>query len=161
MPFACIVEKALEKDKTTSLRSYLVTFTDDGLQAEVTEDQLLPSGLLAAQSIFEKFQNEDPGSYTFFAARENVLAANQKQLKNGNALRALLSSRIDLRPHQAYATGVVLLDESRAISWLMKSVSGRQLKLGSAYVPYWLSETSSEQFPYIELTEEANERLPQ
>ncbi len=33
----CIVEKALTKDKSTSLRSYLVTFTDDGLQAEVTE----------------------------------------------------------------------------------------------------------------------------
>jgi ATP-dependent helicase HepA len=106
----CIVEKALTKDKSTSLRSYLVTFTDDGLQAEVTEDLLLPTGLLASQSIFEKFQNEDPGSYALFAPRENLLAAIQKQLKNGNGLRALLSSRIDLRPHQAYVAGVVLLD---------------------------------------------------
>jgi ATP-dependent helicase HepA len=109
----CIVEKALGKDQSTSLRSYLVTFKDDGLQAEITEDKLLPTGILAAQSIFEKFQNEDPGSYSLFAPREKLLSAIQKQLKSGNGLRALLSSRIDLRPHQAYVAGVVLLDESR------------------------------------------------
>lgn len=109
----CIVEKALAKDQETSLRSYLVTFKEDGLQTSVSEDKLLPTGILAAQSIFEKFQNEDPGSYALFAPRENLLAAIQKQLKTGNGLRALLSSRIDLRPHQAYVAGVVLLDESR------------------------------------------------
>ena len=109
----CVVEKVLGRNKSTLLRSYLVTFTDDGLQAEVTEDQLLPSGLLAAQSIFKKFQNEDPGSYALFAPRENLLEAIQRQLKNGSGLRALLSSRIDLRPHQAYVAGVILLDESR------------------------------------------------
>lgn len=110
---SCVVEKVLGKDSATSLRSYLVTFKVDGLQTEMTEDELTPTGLLAAQSIFEKFQNEDPGSYALFAPRENLLAAIQKQLKNGNGLRALLSSRIDLRPHQAYVAGVVLLDESR------------------------------------------------
>ena len=53
----CVVEKTLSIDKTNSLRSYLVSFTDDGLQAPVSEGELIPNGLLASQSVFEKFQN--------------------------------------------------------------------------------------------------------
>ncbi|MDB4458732.1 SNF2-related protein [bacterium] len=107
----CIVEDRVEKDEGCNL--YQVTFQDDGLRTEVSEVDLIPTGFFAYQEPIEKLQNQDQGSYALFRPRERLLGAINQQLKNGNGLRALLSSRIDLRPHQAYVAGIVLLDESR------------------------------------------------
>src|SRR5207237_5366476 len=46
-------------------------------------------------------------------ARETLVDALARLTRQGSGLRALLSSRIDLRPHQAYVAGVVLLDRRR------------------------------------------------
>ena len=107
----CVVDDVAESGHGP--KKYHVTFHDDGLRSEVSEVELTPTGLFAQQNPFEKLQNQDQGSYSLFSPRENLRAAIYQQLKNGNGLRALLASRIDLRPHQAFVAGVVLLDESR------------------------------------------------
>lgn len=107
----CVIEALA--DSAHGAKRYRVSFQDDGLQVEVSEVELTPTGLSAQQLPLEKLQNQDQGSYSLFAPRERLVAAIHQQLKNGNGLRALLSSRIDLRPHQAFVAGVVLLDESR------------------------------------------------
>ena len=107
----CVVENLAGNDEGEKL--YEVTFQDDGLQVELSEVELVPTGYSAHQEPIEKLQNQDQGSYALFRPRERLLGAIHQQLKNGNGLRALLSSRIDLRPHQAYVAGIVLLDESR------------------------------------------------
>lgn len=107
----CVVENLAGNSE--GKRLYQVTFQDDGLQTELSEAELVPTGYSAHQEPIEKLQNQDQGSYALFRPRERLLGAIHQQLKNGNGLRALLSSRIDLRPHQAYVAGIVLLDESR------------------------------------------------
>lgn len=109
----CIIEKVLDRTRDSKMRKYLVSFQDDGVRSEVCEKELVPTGIIASQPPIEKLQNQDQGSYSLFAPRERLNAAIQRQLKTGNGLRALLASRIDLRPHQAYVAGIVLLDESR------------------------------------------------
>lgn len=52
-------------------------------------------------------------SYDVFRQREALLAAWQRDLREGQGARSLLSSRIDLRPHQAYVAASVLLDRKR------------------------------------------------
>ena len=107
----CVVECLTGDSEGEKL--YQVTFQDDGLQTEVSEVELTPTGASLHQEPIEKLKNQDQGSYALFRPRERLLRAIHQQLKNGNGLRALLSSRIDLRPHQAYVAGIVLLDESR------------------------------------------------
>src|SRR5262249_51856710 len=53
------------------------------------------------------------GGYPIFFAREQLAEITYRMLREGNGLRALLTSRVDLRPHQAYVAGVVLLDRRR------------------------------------------------
>ena len=107
----CVIERFLSSSE--GQKFYHVVFRDDGLEKEVSEVELVPTGYSAHQPPLEKLQNQDQGSYALFKPRERLLGAIHQQLKNGNGLRALLSSRIDLRPHQAYVAGIVLLDESR------------------------------------------------
>jgi len=109
----CTVRQFVEQADSDDPYRYSVSVEPDGLIQEVSEVDLRPLERAAFQGPLEKLSCRDPGSYSLFAPRERLLKAIQSQLRNGNGLRAMLSSRIDLRPHQAYVAGVVLLDESR------------------------------------------------
>lgn len=52
----------------------------------------------------------NPQGYPLFMTREKLLEQFHRVVREGSGFRALLSSRIDLRPHQAYVAGVVLMD---------------------------------------------------
>jgi ATP-dependent helicase HepA len=110
---SCVVEELSDHGSACQPKKYGVTFDDDGLRSEVSEVALTPTGSFAQLDPIEKLKNQDQGSYSLFGPRENLIAAINQQLKSGNGLRALLSSRIDLRPHQAFVAGVILLDQSR------------------------------------------------
>jgi hypothetical protein len=51
--------------------------------------------------------------YTLFKSRDALRSAYARLLHDGAGLRALLASRVDLRPHQAFVAGTVILDPRR------------------------------------------------
>jgi hypothetical protein len=51
--------------------------------------------------------------YTLFKSRDSLRSAYARLLHDGAGLRALLASRVDLRPHQAFVAGTVILDPRR------------------------------------------------
>jgi ATP-dependent helicase HepA len=89
---------------------YQVEF-DSGLSQELSEVELTPQGVPPPSSPLEALAELrlDAG-YTTFRKRESLVEAWSTALRSAQGLRALLSSRIDLRPHQAYVAGTVLLD---------------------------------------------------
>ncbi|MBS1807636.1 MAG: DEAD/DEAH box helicase family protein [Acidobacteria bacterium] len=91
---------------------YEVTY-ENGLSAVVSEIALIPLPGPVEQDPLMQFAGHDLQSYGLFRLREQLVNASAKTLQVGKGLRALLSSRIDLRPHQAYVAGVVLLDLCR------------------------------------------------
>jgi len=52
-------------------------------------------------------------SFRLFAQRESFARAYERTIYSGFGIRALLSSRVDLRPHQAYVAATVLRDPIR------------------------------------------------
>lgn len=86
---------------------------ESGLSAVVSEVILTPLPGQGVQDPLLQFAGLDLQSYGLFRLRERLVNASAKSLREGSGLRALVSSRIDLRPHQAYVAGVVLLDLSR------------------------------------------------
>lgn len=108
----CAIEKSLDGNKSHDPIDYEVLF-DDGLSAVVSELELIPLLQERSNEPHELLLNLETQTYKFFCARENLQNAYAGLIREGRSLRALLSSRIDLRPHQAYVAGVVLLDNVR------------------------------------------------
>jgi ATP-dependent helicase HepA len=103
-------------DRSSDFRApnlYEVTYLSDGLRAKVSEVDLSPSVLGHSRDPLAVLAGLTHGGYSLFQVRENLVSALNQQLRQGSGLRALLSSRIDLRPHQAYVAGLVLLDAKR------------------------------------------------
>jgi len=109
--FCAIQGKAKTHSKDAPFE-YEVLF-DDGLSATVSEVELTPLPQESSNEIHSQLGNLEIQSYKIFQSREKLLYAHANLLREGRSLRALLSSRIDLRPHQAYVAGVVLLDNVR------------------------------------------------
>lgn len=108
----CVVQRILDHTGNGAPFEYEVLY-DDGLSATVTELELTPLPQEPSTELHDQLGNLEIQSYNIFRARESLLYAYAGLLREGRGLRALLSSRIDLRPHQAYVAGVVLLDNVR------------------------------------------------
>ena len=95
---------------------YEVQF-DNGDLDEISETDVVsvdPVDLVAGESSpLALLQNLQPDGLTSFVCRETLVAAYHQTVRGGLGMRALLSSRIDLRAHQAYVAGVVLLDRQQ------------------------------------------------
>ena len=88
---------------------YLVEF-DNGLSKEVSEVDLVPVEIPRADSPLDALAELQVEGYATFQKREALADAWWSSVRGALGLRALLSSRIDLRPHQAYVAGTVLMD---------------------------------------------------
>lgn len=108
----CVVQRILNQNKNGAPFEYEVLY-EDGLSAAVSELALTPLPQEPSTELHDQLGNLEIQSYNIFRARESLLYAYAGLLREGRGLRALLSSRIDLRPHQAYVAGVVLLDNVR------------------------------------------------
>jgi ATP-dependent helicase HepA len=86
--------------------------TDDELSRLVTEVELIPIGVVREDPISSLAALHAEG-YALFAARTQLLDAVGEVTRQGGGLQALLSSRIDVRSHQAYVASVVLGDRVR------------------------------------------------
>ncbi len=73
---------------------------DDGLSATVSEAELIPLPQEPSTELHSQLGNLEIQGYNIFRSRESLLYASASMLREGRSLRALLSSRVDLRPHQ-------------------------------------------------------------
>ena len=81
-----------------------------GLVGDVTEKELAPISPPKYSDPLDVLASTTHEGYPVFKAREALFQANQRMLNKGKGVTSLLSSRIDLHPHQAYVAGTVLLD---------------------------------------------------
>lgn len=109
----CVVDAVARSTDSNAPNVYDVTFTRDGLRARLSEVDLSLTESSCADDPLSVLAGLGHGGYSLFQVRENLVSALNQQLRQGSGLRALLSSRIDLRPHQAYVAGLVLLDAKR------------------------------------------------
>lgn len=108
----CLIQQSINDQTNNKHFEYEVLF-EDGLSSIVSELELTPLPQKASNEIHTQLGNLEIQSYNIFRARESLVYAHANLLREGRSLRALLSSRIDLRPHQAYVAGVVLLNNVR------------------------------------------------
>lgn len=91
---------------------YDVTYPD-GLRATVSELELTPLGSRQTKTLVGALSACQAHSFGEFSARERLIRAMDRMRQQAGGLRALLSSRFDLRPHQAFVAGTVILDHRR------------------------------------------------
>lgn len=103
----------LAKSDPSGPRHYRITYEVDGLGATVSEIELLPLPLSLIDSLPNRLLGGRTDKYTVFAARHRLLVALARFNRQVGGLRALLASRIDLHPHQAFVAGTVILDPVR------------------------------------------------
>ena len=108
----CKITRVVKESRNDSPYQYQVTYSD-GLSAIVSELDLTPLSMEEESDPLLQLAGLSPQSYSIFKTRELMVEALSRTLREGSGLRALLSSRIDLRPHQAFVAGVVMLHQSR------------------------------------------------
>jgi ATP-dependent helicase HepA len=86
---------------------------EDGLGATVSEIELTPLPASLTDSLPSRILDGRTDPYILFAARHRLLVALARFNRQVGGLRALLASRIDLHPHQAFVAGTVILDPVR------------------------------------------------
>ncbi len=109
----CTVNSVDRSSAVNAPSFYQVTYLQTGLRAKVSEVDLLLSAEEQSDDPLSILAGLGQGGYSLFQVRENLVTVLNQQFRHGSGLRALLSSRIDLRPHQAYVAGLVLLDAKR------------------------------------------------
>lgn len=108
---SCRIDQIAEQIRDRQPVVYLVT-TEDGLQLKVDETDLVPAKIIREDPV-SSLANLQQEGYPLFATRSELVDALAEVVRQGGGLTALLSSRIDVRPHQAYVAGVVLQDRVR------------------------------------------------
>lgn len=108
----CAVDSVAESDPSEP-RQYRITYADDGLGATVSEIELLPLPASLTDSLPNRLLEGRTDPYAVFSARHRLLIALARFNRQVGGLRALLASRIDLHPHQAFVAGTVILDPVR------------------------------------------------
>jgi len=110
----CVVVEILTFASDGAPAEYAVEYErDNGLRARAVESELGPVTIAVASDPGLILGGLQAGGYPIFRARERLSDVIYRMLRDGNGLRSLLSSRVDLRPHQAYVAGIVLLDRRR------------------------------------------------
>jgi ATP-dependent helicase HepA len=94
-------------------RNYRITYEGDGLGATVSEIELLPLPASLTDSLPARLLQGRTDAYAVFSGRHRLLVALTRFNRQVGGLRALLASRVDLHPHQAFVAGTVILDPIR------------------------------------------------
>jgi len=107
----CAINALVDSDEAGP-RHYRVIY-EDGLGATVSEVELLPLPASLTDSLPARLLQGRTDPYALFSARHRLLVALTRFNRQVGGLRALLASRIDLHPHQAFVAGTVILDPVR------------------------------------------------
>lgn len=107
----CAINAVIEGDERGP-RHYRIIY-EGGLGATVSEVQLLPLPASLTDSLPARLLRGRTDPHAMFSARHRLLVALARFNRQVGGLRALLASRIDLHPHQAFVAGTVILDPVR------------------------------------------------
>src|SRR4051812_46368016 len=108
----CVVARRVSSGGEMDPFHYEVRYVD-GSVSSASEADLLPLPDQETRDPVAQLCALDPHPFPLFAAREQLLRSHMRMLRDAGGFRALLSSRIDLHPHQAYVAGVVTRDHRR------------------------------------------------
>lgn len=108
----CRVRRAVS-DSLNEPVLYEVQYVDGGRLDVVPETLLTPLAEHVETDPVVRLARAGHDDYAAFRERERLLTSYSRMLRQAGGLSALLSSRVDLRPHQAYVAGVVLQDPRR------------------------------------------------
>jgi ATP-dependent helicase HepA len=86
---------------------------EEGLTDQVSEIDLTPLVTLDSATPVGQLCSFAPHSYFKHSAREKFLDSLTLLTHQAGGLRALLASRIELHPHQAFVAGTIMLDPQR------------------------------------------------
>jgi ATP-dependent helicase HepA len=107
----CTIKRSLASTETEPY-SYEVSFPDGRVLTAMEIDLDPLPGQIIRDPLLQ-LQGLEPQEYGRFNVREWMVRSYAQLLKRGAGFRALLSSRIDLHPHQAYVAGEVIHDARR------------------------------------------------
>src|SRR5260370_16978664 len=108
----CTIKARKQSEIREGPNVYTVEF-ENGLSGDLLETELTLVENRAVMTPLDALIALDQEGYFIFEKRAEFVAAYLQIMRGAMGLRALLSSRIDLLPHQAYVAGVVLLDRQQ------------------------------------------------
>ena len=107
----CIIkEQKIGREKAPNF--YNVEF-QNGLVAELPETELTPIKLVKPSNPLDVLGTLQQDGYPIFKKRESFAQEYNTLVRRCIGVKSLLSSRIDLHPHQAYVAGTVILDSQQ------------------------------------------------
>jgi hypothetical protein len=125
----CTIKARKQSEIREGPNVYTVEF-ENGLSAELLETELTLVESRAATAPLDALIALEQEGYFVFEKRAELVGAYQQMMRGGMGLRALLSSRIDLLPHQAYVAGVILLDRQQRYLLADKVGLGKTIEAG-------------------------------
>ena len=109
----CVVQRTAHRPASfAEPYSYHVSF-DQGQAAILSEVDLVPLPSSGPANALSRLLVPDIQAFELFRRREVLARVYSRVLRDGAGFRALLGSRVDLRPHQAFVAGTVILDGRR------------------------------------------------
>ena len=108
----CKIEEK-EPGNDQNPHTYKVKFIKDGMFDKLPETEVTPKERPKPSDPLEAMVTQQQEGYPLFVARERLVQAHNELIRRGAGVRSLLSSRIDLHPHQAYVAGTVILDNKQ------------------------------------------------
>lgn len=109
----CTVKRITQRPSTPGDPFAYEVVYEDGTTTVVSETDLVPLPEQRSADPLLRLAGLEVQEYALFRSREELATAYTRLLRNGAGLRALLASRVDLRPHQAFVAGTVILDRDR------------------------------------------------
>jgi ATP-dependent helicase HepA len=92
---------------------YVVCFDETGDTAELDERTIIPLSANPKETLFSRMGSCDPHPLHKVIARRQFLLALEELHNETNGLESLISSRVELYPHQAFVAGNVINDSVR------------------------------------------------
>ncbi|MBZ0264224.1 DEAD/DEAH box helicase family protein [bacterium] len=102
----------LKLSKDLAPHIYIVEF-EDGVKKELPETSIISIEVKKIRDPVEMLASYQHEGLPIFKEREQLLLELISLAKQCAGVKSLLSSRIDLHPHQAYVAGIVLLDSNQ------------------------------------------------
>ncbi len=109
----CKLVRVPPPDTENDFFRYVVRFDDTGDTAELDEREILPLSAHPKETLFSRMGSCDPHSLYKVTARHQFLLALDELHKETGGLEALISSRIELFPHQAFVAGTIINNSVR------------------------------------------------
>lgn len=109
----CVISSVPDPGQSIdSVFTYGVVY-EGGLTARVSELELLPLVAVDQATVIGQLASYGAQAIAKVVAREKFVESISLLNRQAGGIRALLASRIDLHPHQAYVAGTVILDPQR------------------------------------------------